>query len=461
LERSDEGRDNLPDAQLREIYSRLSLSDRTLGGLVRENKLSRFYGMETSRRQETLGHNWELLRQRAEVAGLYFQPLALPDAAPTQALLWVAREDLEHPDRQRFDRQFLNIANPWTDPRLQHWTGYTEVRYLDTENRAATKDTPGARPVEMIPLAFYSLDHPRAPLLLADFRNSLKPKRGELLRHGATSLVTGVFGITRFGSWPFFIGDSALTFVQARHGAAVDRSARLQAYSQAREFLAVNSSLDPKLKAELIHRLDHLALNPLENRISTEATVANEQYAALLRYASRSQGLEAKLERDRRKELDSYTRSAAMRLLAGLGRPFKDTPPNDSPDPLLRAELAAYRSAAYHIRFLEQVLASSPRPEVAWDRNAIRQSIEALSSGAPAHPHAARLIARVFTGSQDSELRFSCLRALNRLDVEEAHNELWRLSQAPSTQDSWRAICLLYFKGYAAPGQGAALGGGQ
>jgi hypothetical protein len=71
------------------------------------------------------------------------------------------------------------------------------------------------------------------------------------------------------------------------------------------------------------------------------------------------------------------------------------------------------------------------------------------------------LIAKVFASSLDSELRFSCLRALNRLDVEEAHNELWRLSQDPSTEDSWRAICLLYFNGHTPSGQVAALGGGQ
>jgi hypothetical protein len=472
LERSEEGRDILPDSQLREIYSRLSLSDRTFGGLVRENKLARFYGRETSRRHETLGHNWELLRQRAEQAGLYFQPLSLPDAAPTQALLWIAREDLERRENQRFDRQFLNIANPWTDPRLEHWTGYTQVQYLDAENRSVTADAPGARPVEMIPLAFYSLDHPRAPLLLADFRNTLKPKRGELVRHGATSVLTGVFGITRFGSWPFFVGDSALTFVQARHGAAVDRSARLEAYSQTREFLAVDSTLDPKLKTELLHHLDHLALNPLENGISTEATVANEQYSALLRYAGSNEG-EAKLERDRRKELDSYTRSGVRRFLASIGRRLSGNPSIDSenPNPQLRVQLAAYRSAAYHMRFLEQVLASGPRPEVAWDRSAISESIEALSSGdavsasAPANPRAARLIARVFSGSSDPELRFSCLRALSRLNVEEAHNELWRLSQNRSTDDSWRAVCLLYFRGHTTTtvpvGSVAGLGGGQ
>jgi hypothetical protein len=464
LERTGEGQDILPDSELREIYSRLSLSDRTFGGLVRQRKLSAYYDQQTGRRFETLGHNWELLRQRAELAGLYFQPLTLSDAAPTQALLWIAKEDLEKAEKPRFDRQFLNIANPWTDQRLEHWAGYTEVRYLDADNHAASANDPGVRPVEMIPLALYGLDHPRAPILLADFRNSLKPKRGELVRHGATSLVAGVFGITRFGNWPFLVGDSALNFVQARHGGAVNRSARLQAYSEAREFLAADSSLDPKLKTELLRRLDHLALNPLENGLSTEATVAKEQYAALLQYAESPKGLAAKLDRDRRKELDSYTRSGIRRLFSGVARLIIGGPsvPTENPDPRFAEELAAYRRASHHMRFLEDVLRSSPCPEVAWDANAIRQSVEALSSDAPANPRAARLIAQVFTSSEDFELRFSCLRALGRLDAEEAHNELWRLSQNAGTAESWRAICLLYFHGGSpATVQVAALGGGE
>jgi hypothetical protein len=91
----------------------------------------------------------------------------------------------------------------------------------------------------------------------------------------------------------------------------------------------------------------------------------------------------------------------------------------------------------------------------------IRQSIEALSWGAPANPRAARLIAKVFAASDDFEIRFACLRALHRLDVEEAHNELWRLSQDAGTEASWRAICMLYFNGDTANGQVAALGGGE
>ena len=40
--------------------------------------------------EETRGHNWELLRQRAEANGLYFEPLGLT-ASRTHALLWVSR----------------------------------------------------------------------------------------------------------------------------------------------------------------------------------------------------------------------------------------------------------------------------------------------------------------------------------------------------------------------------------
>lgn len=462
LERADEGRDVLPDAELREIYSRLRLTDHTFGGLVRQSKLSAYYDKESSRREQILGHNWELLRQRAESAGLYFEPLGLQDAQPTEALLWVAREDLDQRADRRFDRQFLNIANPWTDERLTHWTGYSEIRYLDTEGRAASEDTPGAHGVEMIPLAFYSLEHPRAPLLLADIRNGFKPKRGELVRHGATTVMGGVFGLTRFGNWPFFVGDSALTFVRARHGAAVNRSARLEAYSDARQFLAADSSLDPKLRTELLRRLDHLALNPLENGISTEATIAKEQYARLLQYAQANDGLVAKLERDRRKELESYTRSGTWRFFAGLGRVFTRGPHTDPENPDLkdRAELASYRRASHNMRYLEQVLASGPSPEVAWDANDIRKAVESLTWESPASPRAARLIARVFSSTGDSEVRFACLRALSHLDVEVAHNELWRLSQDSSTGESWRTVCLLYFNGKASGAHVAALGGG-
>jgi hypothetical protein len=414
------GQSALTDSQLREIYSRLSLSTRTFGGLVREQNLSRYYDQETSHLQQTRGHNWELLRQRAELNGLYFEPLALASGSPSEALLWIARSDLASDSGRHFDGQFLGIANPWTDARLLHWTGYSQVRYLDADNRPVPQDTPGAHPVDMIPLALYSLDYPRVPLLLADFRHSLNPKRREMVNQGATGLITGVFGITRFGNPSFFAADFLWTFVRGRHGAAVNRTARLQAYSGARQFLVMDSSLDPGLKIELQRHLDHLALNPRENATASEATLAREQYAALLQYANSPRGA-VKLERDRRQELESYTRSPAFRAFAHLGRIVTRGPrPDPDSDLGVRAELDSYRRTATHVRFLEQVLAASPRPDVVWDAGAIRKSVEALSADSQARPQAQRLIAQIYARTGDSDLRSACQRALQAFDQQAA-----------------------------------------
>jgi hypothetical protein len=406
------GQSALTDSQLREIYSRLSLSTRTFGGLVREQNLSRYYDKATSQLQQTRGHNWELLRQRAELNGLFFEPLASASGSPSEALLWIARSDLASDAGRHFDGQFLGIANPWTDPCLLHWTGYSQLRYFDSDNRPVPKDTPGAHSVDMIPLALYSLNYPRVPLLLADFRHSLTPKRREMVKQGATGLITGVFGITRYGNPGFFAAEFLWTFVRGRQGAAVNRTARLEAYSGARQFLAMDSSLDPALKIELQRHLDHLALNPRENQTAREATLAREQYAALLQYAGSPRGA-AKLEQDRQKELESYTRSPAFRAFAPLGRIFTGGPrPDPESDLSLRTELDAYRRSATHMRFLEQVLAASPRPDVVWDTDAIRKSVEDLSADAHSGPEAQRLIAQVYARTGDSDLRSACWRAL-------------------------------------------------
>jgi hypothetical protein len=402
----------LPDSEFREIYSRLSLSTHAFGGLVRERQLSHYYDKHTSELEETRGHNWELLRQRAEQNGLIFEPLALPSSTPSEALLWVARPDLSAGADRKFDGHFLGIANPWTDARLQHWTGYTQTRYLDSDTQPIAPGAAGGHTEEMIPLALYNLDYPRVPLLLADFRDALKPKRREMMSDGVSSLMTGVLGITGFANPEVFAAGAAWTFVRGRRGAAVNRTARLEAYSEAREFLTADTGLDPALKIELQRRLDHLALNPRENQVSREASLAREQYAALLKWAE-SPGGEAKLERDRRKEWEAYTQPAAQRFFEDLGRVFTRGPHVDpeKPDRVLRAELDARRRTDYHMRFLDQLLASSPAPDVVWDPSAIARSVSALATEARTEPKAQYLIEQVCARSTNGDLRAACLRA--------------------------------------------------
>ena len=460
LEREPVSQDLLPNNELHVVYSRLSLSDRTFGGLVREQNLPKVFDKETSRRAEIRGHNWELLRQRAESNGLYFEPLALPGQAPTEALLWIERGDLNGPQNRAFDRQFLGIANPWTDERLLNWPGYSEVRYLDTDNRQVPAGTTGARAIELIPLALYSLDYPRVPLLLADFRSSLTAKKRELAQHGASAVLTGFLGITSFGNWSFLAANSAWTFVRGRHGAPTDRSERLRSYSEAREFLAEDLRLAPALKTELLHRLDHLALDPLENSLDTEAMVAREQFAALRQYAQTPDGLVAKLDRDRQKELEAYTRSRAKRFFSSTGRLLGMGRGRTSQQNIARmhSELESRRQAAAHIQYLKQLLASSPRPEVVQDSSDIRHAIDTLSREPFAAPQASQLIAQVFERSQSFEVRMACLADLQRLDVQEAKNQLLRLSRDPNQSDFWRAATLASLNGEPEPAVAAGAG---
>ena len=146
IERDPDSLSVLPDSQFREIYSRLSLSTHAFGGLVREQHLSKYYDKQTSQLQQTRGHNWDLLRQRAELNGLIFEPLAIASGTPSEALLWIARSDLDGRAERRFDGQFLSIANPWTDDRLMHWTGYTQTTlFRFRQSPCAARNTRRAR----------------------------------------------------------------------------------------------------------------------------------------------------------------------------------------------------------------------------------------------------------------------------------------------------------------------------
>ncbi len=150
-----EGGQAFSDVELAEIQVRLKLTDKTFGGLVGELNLQRYNERQITDLRDTRGHNWELLRQRAESESLLFEPLQMPDGTTTHALLWVTKSDLVANQGKRYDGRFLNISNPWTDKRLLDWPGYSETRYVDSEDRSVSPETPGARATELIPLALY------------------------------------------------------------------------------------------------------------------------------------------------------------------------------------------------------------------------------------------------------------------------------------------------------------------
>lgn len=139
------------ESESQEIQARLALTSKTFGGLVDDSYLERVSQQQAEKWSNTRGHNWELLRQRAQAEGLYFDPLSMPDGNATHAILWVSREDLTKNRGRKFGGRFLNIASPWNDPRLERWDGYAETRYYDAENHVVTEDTPGARTARRSP----------------------------------------------------------------------------------------------------------------------------------------------------------------------------------------------------------------------------------------------------------------------------------------------------------------------
>ncbi len=159
LEKAPASEVQLTQPELFDMEARLTLAAQTFGGLVDARKLPDAYRKQKSKTEQARGHNWELLRQRAESNGLYFEPLGL-DEHSTHAILWVAKEDAAQ--NRPFNNHFLGISNPFGDARVKNWSGYAISRTYDSSNRVVPAGTANSRTVELVPLALYSLDYPKS-----------------------------------------------------------------------------------------------------------------------------------------------------------------------------------------------------------------------------------------------------------------------------------------------------------
>ena len=419
LEEVPEGEALLSEPELLETQARLSLAGKTLGGLVTTERLPEAYLKNRVQTEETRGHNWELLRQRAEANGLYFDPLGFARSR-THALLWIAREDVTTPEGQprKWDGRFLGIADPFNDSRLKNWTGYTETRYFDESglplDAEIAKTTPGAISRELIPLALYALEYPKVPLVLVDFRDTHKPKNREMLRLATGDAVSGVLGVSKFGNWPYLAGSMTWNFVRSRHGDPNNRSARLKAFSQVRRWLTLDGSMDPDLRAELQRRLEILGVNPLEESVFEETQIAERQYNALLRYASDPQGLPARLDRDRNAELAARRHGLPARSGLRITKWFSlgfYSHQEMKDGPSLAAAVGRQRRAEHQIRFLEEVAKSSPQPDAAWNIAEVRSAVnELIETGVPSR--STQVVSRLMQQTSDPATRELCARAL-------------------------------------------------
>jgi hypothetical protein len=427
--------------EMLELRARLILSGKTFGGLFGPGRFSETVEKRVMGSVDTIGHNWEMLRQRADAEGLYFQPLAMPDGHPTHVLVWIARADLMTQGNRSFDRRFLNIANPWNDKRLRNWNGYMQTLYFDEDNRPAVADAPSARAVEMIPLALYGLDHPKIPALLVDFRDTLNPKKREVSRRVLNDLTKNIFSLSSFGNLPYFVGRNLYDFVTGRRGMDLNQPTRLNSYSELKLLLSFNDKLDPKLRREIERRLEIVSVNPLSNDSQAEIQIARQQYDALLDYARRADGLPARIDRDRRAEMVPLQHGPVARFFFDLGNvlSFGRYVHRESSTPELAERMELARRIERHTQFLTEVAKSSPQTEVAWDLNTVKRSLQVLADhGAGAGGLAARSTALIFQRTNDPEARRLCLDALYKINSKTAKNQLLLIYREEQPHSEWR-----------------------
>ncbi len=456
LYQSVNGEKLLSDSELKDIQSRLWLTDKTFGWHVQDENLSRVYDKEMSGKRDIRGHNWELLRQYSEEQGLYFEPLVTEDGAARHAIVWVAAEDLASNRDRKYNSRFLNIKNPWKDSKLTNWKGYSQVRWFDNENRVVEPDTAGASPKTMIPLAIYGLDNPRFPAILVDFRDNSNPKKREMSKRVLNDITGNVLSVSKFSSLPYFLGRFIYDFATGRRAMDLNQPSRLRSYAQLKTLLMLDESLDADFRDEIAKRLEHVSLNPLENDLDVEAELARKQYKNLIDYAKRPDGLPAKLDKQRREEMVKLAHNGKERTWFRIAHIFSlglYTHREDS-TPELMASLNIRRQLDHHERYLREVAYASVKPEVDTDVVALRRSLLFISqNGSGAKEKTARALGKIFASTDDDDMRSLCVTGLYRINNSSAKNQLLAIFDDPKNAERWRSMSASYLKKALSEGQ--------
>lgn len=427
--------------EMLELRARLLLSGKFFGSLFGPDKYHDTVGKYSTKSLDRSGHNWDLLRQQAEADGLYFEPLTMPDGTATHVVLWISKTELATQANRRFTGRFLNIKNPWTDGRLKQWTGYSETRFYDDQDRRVAQGGENIRRVEMIPLAVYGLNHPKIPALLIDFRNSLNPKKREMSGRVFNDLAKNILSLSSFGNIPYLAGRKVYGFLTDRRGIDVNQPSRVRSYSELKLLLAFNATVDPALRNEIERRLETVSLNPLSNDSDSEIEMARQQYDALVKFARRDDGLPAKIERDRRAEMVPLVHGPFARFMIGLGNvvTFGRYVHREDATPELAERMEVARRIRHHTQFLQQVGKSSPQIEVAWNMTKVRTSLRFLADRATAaNGSSARAAALVFQHTNETEARLLCLDVLSRINDKTARKEMLRIFREQQPQSEWR-----------------------
>ena len=439
-----EGPDALTQTQLDTLTARLQLRKKLLGGFVADRDAANlgeasFYGQERIRTR-----NWELLRQCADKTNLLFEPLALAGTSQQYAILWYPIENGRQPNAAALGPiwKLLNVDDPGRPGAVLNKDLYTQ-RALDEDGSLLPLGETGARDVTLLPLGVYSLNYPTQPLLLVDFRNKGHLRRHEMTQRSINEIVSGVIGISHFTNWYYYIGADLYDFYVSRHGNAMNKAARLDAYAQFRVQLALDRSLDPALRQQMRQRVDSLAVNPLEAAHDKELAAAAARYALLREALSEPDSrLAARVDKERRAELAALQSTPSGRVFAEalhtltFGAYTKRSAAGEENLEVLDS----YRRVQNDLCFLDGLVAAGTPPEIGERPEHVQSVVSDLQTVLPdvdsvqMRAHAERTLLKVQQLSGDTALRAglsSALASVKKKPLPDAHPQVAMVTGTP------------------------------
>ena len=377
----------LSAAEMDSMLGRLELSKQAFGGLTGDRRLAEVAEREEVTRKIAQGQNWEILRQAAEKTGLIFEPIQVAGISGEFALLWMTADvhgsahapAAESPETASIFK-LLSISNPANSGALKHWNGYEESRSFTEDGALLPLGETGQAAHRLIPLALYSLDYNRVPLLLIDFLDPTRAKRREISQRAWNDVVHGVLGLSLTANWYYFVGNAVLEYIESRHGKALDQGSRLDCYARFRAELMLDHDLDGDFRSLMRERLSRMATNPLEVAPNWELEVAGLNYKKLeANLAKPTFG--NTLDNQRRAEMAEDTETGGQRVAASiehavtLGGYTKRMPK----DQFNLIDLEHERRIRADLAILESATRNRTDPEVAYDRKTIEDALVELA----------------------------------------------------------------------------------
>jgi hypothetical protein len=201
------------------------------------------------------------------------------------------------------------------------------------------------------------------------------------------------------------------------------------------------------MRLEIGRRVENVAVNPLENDLTTEVALARSQYRALLDYASRPDGLRVDVDRDRRAELTESSHGDFSKFLfrAGGVATFGVYRHREQERPGSESILEAQRRNLVQTNFLHDVVKSGSDIDIHWDLDRVREALHQVSTNESLSEFAmADAAFRIFDQSRDEDVRQACLETLHHANTTASRKKLQQIAQDTSLAPEWRTRSASY-----------------